>query len=272
MCQIIAIFRRLLYFPSLLSMAVRECCKHFLFPSDVVGCHTNLLRPFSSNLFSCCTALSSVITACRCGWQTWRKIWGTFNRQTAPPNLSICPTASAKWPHFLPDSYFLSDITRQSHNKRAHLKTSRPWIAAFWELHFSSALFKDLTRSSSTFDHHRLTVLTPFLQAQELRLRFLPVTFEGSVWSECVSNVSGQSLCVFVCVLSAEGMLCHLWPAGVKRGVFQHCSVKWLVQYTHTHTHRRTRTSIHAAQSLCDRSAKTRAKQTHKVNIEVREV
>lgn len=79
--------------------------------------------------------------------------------------------------------YFLSDITRQSYNKRAHLKTSRPWIAAFWEFNFSLALFKDLARSSCTFDHHWSTVLTPFLQAQELRLRFPPVTFEGSVWS-----------------------------------------------------------------------------------------
>lgn len=73
----------------------------------------NLLRPFSSNLFSCCSALSSVITACRCGWQTWRKIWRTFNRQTAPPNLSICPTASAKSPQF--------STSHGSHTTKEHI-------------------------------------------------------------------------------------------------------------------------------------------------------
>lgn len=128
------------------------------------------------------------------------------------------------------------------------------FVAQTCKCNFSLVLFKYLACSPRCFDHCWLALpfCPQFFRCKLTNEDFTPpVPFEGRVRSECVSNVSGHSGCVYACVL-VEGMLCNLWAAGVKRGVFQHCSVKWLLQYTHTST------TIHAAQWLYDCFAKTR--------------
>lgn len=152
-----------------------------------------------------------------------------------------CATASPKWPYFSTwqcfcktshSSYLTKSIFKEVETEN-HCFVVQPC-----KIHFSLALFKTSCLQCQNLWSSLIvsTFLSSALSCKLNNKDFTPqAAFEGRVWSECVSNGSGHSGFVYVCVL-VEGMLCNLWPAGEKWGVFQHCGVK-LSHLKHTYTY-----------------------------------
>lgn len=88
-------------------------------------------------------------------------------------NLSICPAASPKWPHF--STFFYIFVRHQQQYNKEQSKEvrrmSHRFVVQACEFNFSLALFKHIACGLRTFDHHWFaSVLSSSLWAKDWSL------------------------------------------------------------------------------------------------------